>query len=96
MGILPHSRDSSSATRRLLCEVHEDFRLNLTLAAHGYWVRMLCCNHNNVIVMYYTHISCQMISPCARLSDSRHTLLASRHAVCGSWAMVVACGAAGV
>lgn len=24
--------------RRLLCEVHEDFQLNMTLAAHGYWV----------------------------------------------------------
>jgi hypothetical protein len=23
---------------RLLCEVHEDFQLNVTLAAHGYWV----------------------------------------------------------
>lgn len=23
---------------RLLCEVHEDFQLNMTLAAHGYWV----------------------------------------------------------
>lgn len=25
---------------RLLCEVHEDFQLNVTLAAHGYWVHL--------------------------------------------------------
>lgn len=27
-----------SATCRLLCEVHEDYGLNLRLAKHGYWV----------------------------------------------------------
>lgn len=36
-----HFRQHCMCHCRLLCEVHEDFQLNVTLAAHGYWVRML-------------------------------------------------------
>lgn len=29
--------------RRLLCEVHEEYATNISLALQGYWVR--CCAH---------------------------------------------------